>query len=222
VLLVITNNTIYSLDKLGKRSAIVNEVAYSILQSKLDPNRVYIGLARGLMSIYRANDKWIIEKPYYKIDMAVNSLSEDQTGNLWMGSEDNGVAKLHIESILNDRIKDYKITCYDTTGGLPPGPYFFEIIDAKVLLATSKGICKYSIAQNAFQKDSLFGYAFMNGKYWIHRIKLDNQDRFWVVAFNEEAGNTYELGYFNRNDKYHWHAKPFKKISENVIHAIYP
>jgi len=140
ILLVVTNNNVTSVDQNNHSKVIVREVPWKLYQSRLDPARVYIGLEGGLASIYRKNGTWIDEGKIEGIDEVIRYLSEDQLGNLWMGTQDQGVIKLFIKSFKNDRINEIDINRFDSINGLPKGPFMITQTSGMPLVATNAGL----------------------------------------------------------------------------------
>jgi serine phosphatase RsbU (regulator of sigma subunit)/ligand-binding sensor domain-containing protein len=221
-LLVITNSAVFGIRKNHSRYIILEGDVMTLFHSRLDPNRIFVGLSNGLVSIYRSAGNWITEYPFPDIRAKIVSIAEDPTGNLWLGTNEEGVIKVFIESIVNDKITRYSLHLYDSTRGLPAGPYMFQLLDGKVLVATAKGFCKYQTSKDIFVPDSLFFQGFEEKNYWIHRVQLDLNDRFLVVTYDEQDESNYQLGFFTRDNRSHWHSKPFRMISENNIHSIFP
>jgi len=223
ILLVVTNNNVMQVGKNNKQEIILKEIPWTIYQSRLDPARVYVGLENGLVSIYRNNGKWINEGKIEGIDEDIRQLSEDFIGNLWLGTPDKNVVKLNILSFENNRIKDYTITRYDSSYGLPEGPFVFSQTTGPLHVATSRGLYKYIAHENRFMPDSTFGVQFADGSRYIHRIIRKEDSDIWMVLAREGGNPPYDVGYVKTDDNIHydWVTEPFKKISENPVHAIF-
>ncbi|KPK84586.1 MAG: hypothetical protein AMS27_09455, partial [Bacteroides sp. SM23_62_1] len=223
ILLVVMNTDVMQIDRNNNRDIVLEEVPWTLYQSKLDPARVFVGLERGLASIYRSNGKWINEGRIEGIDEEITQLSEDFIGNLWLGTPEINVIKVNILSFENNRIKDLSISRYDSTFGLPEGPFVFSQTVGPLNVATNKGIYKYVPHENRFVPDTTFGKQFADGSKWIHRMIRDEDSDIWMVVASEDGEKPYEVGYLRPlgNNRYEWIAGPFKKISENIIHAVF-
>ena len=146
--LVVTNNNITEVDHNNKSKVILHEIPWKLYQSRLDPARVFIGLESGLASIYRKNGTWIYEGKITGIDEEIRYLSEDHLGNLWMSTSEEGVLKLVIKSFLNDRINEITVSRYDSTHGLPEGPFIVTQTTGLPIVATNKGLYKFHLIDN--------------------------------------------------------------------------
>lgn len=224
LLLVITNDAVYQIDRDLNSSMILEGIPYSIMQSKLDPRRVYIGLENGVTSIYRTKGEWMPEGRIEDIDETIAHLTEDFIGNLWMGTYDQGVIKLNILSFVDNRIEETKITKFDSINGLPEGPFLMQHYLGRPLIATNKGLYKYIPHRNRFEPDTSFGIRFANGSHWIHRISKTVNEKTWMVTFSEGEEEQFEIGYLipSVDNTFRWVTAPFTKISQSIIHAIYP
>ncbi|MCF8381384.1 MAG: SpoIIE family protein phosphatase [Bacteroidales bacterium] len=223
LLLLITNDKVLEIDKRNQVRTLLEDIPYKLYQSKLDPSRVYIGLEKGLCSIYRSNRKWIKEGKVYGITEKIQDISEDHLGNLWMGTEDEGVIKMNITSIKDNRLSNYKHTRYDTTSGLAGGPYIVSQITGPPVVATENGIYRLIQLENKFIPDSTYGVQFANGSRYIHRMSEYFNPDIWLFTMELNRKSKFELGYLKKQEQhYEWIYKPFNKISDNTIHVIFP
>jgi serine phosphatase RsbU (regulator of sigma subunit)/ligand-binding sensor domain-containing protein len=223
-LLVLTNNDIKKIDKNHQISKIQDAVSYDIYQSKLDPARVYIGLEDGLSSVYFEKGNWNVENKIQGIDATISSITEDQLGNLWMGTIEQGIVKMNIKSFHNNRIKDFEVLKFDTLNGLPTGPTLVSNISGRIVIGTSKGLFKFSIHRGSFEPDSSFGTNFADGSHYIHRINDQKNQKTWIVTVNEKSlKNKYHVGImeYSAGMGNKWITQPFSRISENIQHSIF-
>ena len=223
ILLVVTNNDISEVDKYNRSNIVLQEIPWKLYQSRLDPARVYIGLESGLASIYRENKQWINEGKIEGIDEQITYLSEDHLGNLWMGTPNQGILKLTINSFISKRINEVTISRYDSKNGLPKGPFIITQTTGMPIFATNKGLYKFNFIDTEFKPDSSFGTQFSDGSHWIHRINTDDKSLIWMVTAGAGCEKPFEVGYLKPlpDKSYEWIYSPFKKISEGLIHDIY-
>jgi serine phosphatase RsbU (regulator of sigma subunit) len=224
LLLFATNTDVTELGKDMSADKVMEDYVYKLYQSRLDPNRVYVGLENGLTSIYRKNGQWIKEDRIAGVDEKITSLSEDHVGNLWMGTDDEGVLKLHIRNFDGDRIGEYTVSRYGTESGLPEGPFIISQFRGPPTVATNKGLFKFNLMTESFSPDSSYGDRFANGSLYIHRISEHPEPEIWMVTYSEHAKEfKYEVGYLREKEPsaYTWISEPFRRLSEELIHAIY-
>ena len=70
----------------------------SIVVSKVDPTRIWLGLFEGLSSFRYVDGRWIDEGRVDGIDEPVRSLFENADGSLWAGLQDSGILHLTFAS----------------------------------------------------------------------------------------------------------------------------
>lgn len=223
ILLVVTNNDVTEINRKNKNSVLLEEFAWYMIQSEVDPARVFIGLDYGLASLYRSGGRWENEGFVEGIDESIRHLSEDMDGNLWMGTEDQGVLKLEYLSDKNLHTENLKITRYDSIQGLPENQFRISQTGEITLVCTSEGIYRYVQDEDRFVPDSRFEDQFTDGSRWIHRVSEFKNNELWMVTISEEEQAQFEVGYFtpSNGDGYNWISKPFPKVSKGIIHAIY-
>ena len=223
ILLVVTNNNITSVDQYNKSKVVLYENAWKLCQSRLDPARVFIGLESGLASIYRKNGTWINEGKITGIDEEIRYISEDHLGNLWMGTSEEGVLRMVIKSFLNDRINEITIFQYNSTHGLPEGPFIVTQTTGLPIVATNKGIYKFHSIDTIFEPDSTYGKQFSDGSHYIHRINTEDKSLIWMVTASPGGQKPYQVEYLKPlpDKSYEWIYSPFSKISEGLIHDIF-
>ncbi len=224
VLLVVTNTDIMELSRDYEYTRVLEDYVYKLYQSKLDPNRVYIGLESGLTSIYRNDGKWIQEQHYAEVEDMILNLSEDHMGNLWMGTAEENLYKLHIQSFEDNRISEYSISQYTEENGLPRGPFIISQFKGPPTIATNKGLFKFNLIEESFKPDSSYGDQFGNGSLYIHRISEFKEPEIWMVTFSENAEEfKYKVGYLQETEPnaYTWIGEPFNRLSDELIHALY-
>jgi len=224
ILLVVTNEAIVEVNKKNETTSLLFDYVYDLYQSKLDPARVYIGLEDGLASMYRKDGAWIQEGRIDGITEMINSITEDHLGNLWMGTLEEGLLKMHIQYIEDGRIGNTVITRYDETHGLPVGFTIVSFLKAPLLVGTNKGLYTYDIRSDLFIPDSAFREDFFDGSLWIHRVIESPNPELWMVAYSESAEEyKYKTGYFEGtiDGHYSWISAPFAGLAEGLINVIY-
>ncbi|MCK4920950.1 MAG: SpoIIE family protein phosphatase [Bacteroidales bacterium] len=223
VLLVATNSNVFELSRDHKIKKVMDDYVFKIYQSKADSSRVYIGLESGLTSIYRKDGKWEQEEYISEIEEMITNLSEDHMGNLWMGTQEEGVLKMHIQNFEEKRIGEYIISRYNEDQGLPRGPFIVSQFKGPPTVATNEGLFKFNLNEDSFKPDSVYGKQFADGSLYIHRITEFSEPEIWMVTFSETAEYKYIVGYLSEYEpnSYKWISEPFIRLSEELIHGIF-
>ncbi|MFC2081140.1 SpoIIE family protein phosphatase [Bacteroidota bacterium] len=222
VLLLATNTDVFELTRNHVETKVLEDYyVYKLYQSKLDNKRVYIGLESGLTSVYRSNGKWEQEEDITEVYENVTSLFEDHMGNLWMGTQEEGVLKLHIKNFQGNEIGEYIISRFNADNGLPRGPFIISQFKGPPTLATNEGLFKFNLHDESFKADSTYGDQFANDRYHIHRISEFSEPEIWMIT-RDNVELTYEIGYLQEkgSNLYEWNSEPFNRLSEVLIHSI--
>ena len=180
----------YVMDKLGIVSKIEGgrQNTQSIWQAKKNPNRVYLGHAGGIMSARREGEHWITEDAIVPAIVTINSLYEDSDGDLWCGTDKNGVLRIHFPP--DWRSTNYKqqaeVQIYTADHGLPT---IFSnkvvIIHGEMRVTTEKGIYQFDPKNNRFTSDPDFKKVFENAASSINYVSESGDGRLWIDAVDQ-------------------------------------
>ena len=209
-------------------SLIAKCIPWTLFQSQKDPSRIYIGLDDGLMSLYYDNGKWINEGRVNGISELIFKISEDNLGNLWLGTLKQGVIKLNF--YLNSEIsalvgrkgiqRDIKIFRYNKEHGLPEGDFIvLKENNGKPLFGTDKGLFRFNEKEERFYLDTII-LEKSNRLWGIHRLNTDSKGNLWMVNYK---GSDFEVGlakHLNDSNVF-WNSIPFVEVSKGIIHSIY-
>ena len=107
-----------------KSKFIQAEYGFALQQSKINSNRIYMGMNDGLTSLKYENKNWIYEDYFNGIDYKIKNIEEDEKGNLWLATPVDGLIKINFNQNTKDTLvtawnEKYSIQYYDTTNGLP-------------------------------------------------------------------------------------------------------
>ncbi|MGZ3941925.1 MAG: SpoIIE family protein phosphatase [Bacteroidia bacterium] len=228
ILLAATESGIYRIE--DNEAKLINEgFGYFLYQSKTNPQRVFIGMNDGLFSIRYEKGQWINEDYFKGIYSEIRSIAEDKKGNLWLGTPFEGVIKIDFlkeKKNLNDTLitswnNPYEILRFDTANGLPESkyniPYNFR---NKVIFATAAGIYEFNEVNKKFVVDSTLWKNFKNSQ--VYRFAQQDNKSVWLFTVPSATTKETGIAFLQENNTTTWYTKPFGKISESEIHAIYP
>lgn len=173
--------------------------------------------------IFKLEAKNLIElSKINNFDKYLRTMAEDDDGNIWMGSDYDGIYKMRIK--LNN-LNNIEISKIDDKFGLPKDYDWIDVYKTSkgVLFSTSKGIYKYNKQKSIFVKDSLFYDDENSNNEWIYPIIEDKNKNIW---FSSGVAGRFEknTGYYKYNNElknYIKITKGFKKISDFTIETIY-
>jgi ligand-binding sensor domain-containing protein len=198
--------------------------SYFLLRSQKDPDRIWVGTRQGLASLYLhsqdKNGQWTQERKFETIKQEIRTIVEDKDGNLWLGTQAQGVLSAGLQTggtIIKPDVKQYS---YDVFPGLDNGEIHVFWAAKHVMFATEKGIYRFDNETGTFLPDHTLGNEFAGGtqgkgvfrivenkknkNIWLH-VKLRN-----IQAVHLPHG-TFKI-----------RKKPFLRVPPAQVNAIYP
>ncbi|MFC2086101.1 triple tyrosine motif-containing protein [Bacteroidota bacterium] len=221
-LVVNSNDSVYQINTNNTFYKIYSEkTPYSLYQSRKVPERLYIGLVRGLVSCIYKNGKWKVEKYFDKIESTIDKIAEDSEGNLWLSAGRDGLILVNIK-YNNTRIESYNIEIFTKEQGLGSSPYKPELVADTVVFGTGSGLLQYNPGTKTIQPQTVLGQNFAVGERYIHRMKEDLKGNIWFATWMQDVDRD-EVGFAKRiNGGYFYESTALTSISKKgIIHAIY-
>jgi serine phosphatase RsbU (regulator of sigma subunit)/ligand-binding sensor domain-containing protein len=225
LLLASTESGVFKIN--GTTPTLIQEgFAYTLYQSKKNPERTYIGMYDGLSSIRFDNRKWIDEGYINGIDKDIRNIVEDPKGNLWLGTAVDGLIKLNFNNNSNDTLitswkEKYSIQYLDTTNGLPTMdnniPYGYN---HNIIFGTNEGIYEFDEKKAKFFQSSFLKKELSHTQVY----RFASKDSSSIYMFTVRPDKTKETGiaYLQTEKFYKWYTSTFRIIKEREIYAIFP
>lgn len=208
-LLVATSSGVYEINL--NKSVLINElVSGKLLQSKVDRNKLYVGLFDGLMEMFYESGKWISKERIQNLNDDVQSLEEDKNGNLWISTRNQGIA----------RFKDGKVKYYDPVSGvtLLRGIRIFKLNNQELLFATEKGVYVYDQQKDKFNYHPINETLVKTDNPAIWQLAKDKAENLLLNIFTE-TNNWIELAVKEKNG-YRRDTIGFKRLPSMTIQAL--
>lgn len=178
----------------------------ALFRSKKNSDRIYIGLFNGLASLIYRNGEWENEGIIQGVKDDIRKIEEDQEGNLWLESQNDGVWKVEGESLNNsDNFHNPKVRHYKMNKELPEGFLFLKSVNNQVFFNIDNAIYSYHKKQDSIIKDSSFAKLFelpgeislkmedKEGHVWMFaQIQKEDERRSRITAFKQKNG-TYNI-----------------------------
>jgi signal transduction histidine kinase/DNA-binding response OmpR family regulator len=200
----------------NKRSIIQNP-SYTLLQSKPEPNRIWVGTSQGLVSLYSEseNDRWNEELQFKTITGLIRTIVEDKKENLWLGTLTKGVLKVSFPNSMIHPI----VTRYNTTHRLPPGEVNVFMAAGHPIFATDKGIFRFDGEKKVFLPDYTLGDEFAGGEKakGVFRILEDKKKNIW---FHSKTRNFQAIP--KPGGAFTVISSPVLAVPRAQVNAIYP
>jgi signal transduction histidine kinase/ligand-binding sensor domain-containing protein len=193
-----------------------------LIQSKINPNRVFTAVPSGIWSVMKTNEGWIDEGQILEVSDQATSLSEDDDGNLWLGTFSNGLfrVKFRKDDAGNTLFQSPEITKFDKANGLQDGIVFAENINGKIYIATTDSIYKFDEIENKLVFDSsdhlITKFFELKSNFDQVPFTKDRLGRVWLGNKSQLA-----VGKIQEGNKWNWSISPIRQISDEAIYNIY-
>ncbi len=193
-------------DKVIAQSKLNETYIQSLYISKFKKNTLYIGAQSGLQIATYENGKFKIFDPK-KINNEIRSLSEDNEGNLWIGSLVNGVYKYATDGTIKN---------YTTNDGLPVvNDIFVSNTPLGLIFSTAKGFYKFDAKNNKFVPENFFGKKLKENNRNIRALYTGFNNQYWVNIDNK----VYK--FIKHYDEFNADTIPFKRLPQMSVQVIY-
>ncbi|MBT8299794.1 MAG: hypothetical protein KJO63_00540, partial [Maribacter sp.] len=206
--------------------------ANSMIQSKIDTNRVFVGHFKGLSTLYKVDGVWRKEKDFPGVNIHVDKVLEDTNGDIWLKTNENYVLRLSYESLEHAKtLNSPLLTSYGTKEGLPDELSRIRNIGDHIYATPGSVIHKFNRVLGRFAQDTtdlpnrlgLGSRRIMvkgNDTHGNIQIRLNNDESERYVAW-KKANGTYVLqpteehriadmirqeAYIDVNDSVLWHS----------------
>jgi len=194
------------------KSMLLLKDSTTILAAMQDGIHIFTLEGKNLIELSKVNN----------FDKYIRTMAEDKDGNIWMGSDYDGVYKMKIQ--LNN-LNNIEISNIDDKFGLPKDYDWIDVYRTSVgvLFSTSKGIYKFNNKKSIFEKEKMFSENILSSNEWTYPIVEDKNKNIW---FSSGVTGRFDktTGYYKYNSelkKYTKITQGFKKISDFTIETIY-
>lgn len=184
----------------------------AIHQLKKDTSIILLGRYDGIHLLKYSKNEFIDIGKINGFDKYIRTIAEDKNGNVWLGSDYEGVHKL----IFND--KNYlnpTIQALDNTNGLDVNTEWVDVYTTSkgVIFSTNVGTYQYNQKTTKFFKDSTINNKDIT---WVYPIVEDEKNNLWyssgdIGKFEKQTGFSKN---YNNNVLY--------KLSQFTIESIFP
>ncbi|NUO84460.1 hypothetical protein HUU05_30665, partial [candidate division KSB1 bacterium] len=199
-----------------KESVSGGFAALTLYRSSRDSSRVFIGLYDGLAVLRYEHGHWLDEGRVAGIHEPIWSIEENAQGQLWMGTESQGVLRV---AFANDPLRAVQVERFDYRHGLPRGWVGVYSAGGHPVFTSDEGLFRYDETQHTFHRDSTFGGGFADGSRDVEVVVEDHHGNVWLGS--EEAA---EINYAEQQPSgaFVWMQMPAQRFPKAPIWAIYP
>ena len=184
-LLIANYQGLYRLQSERATALLAIDQAFSLLASRRDPGRLYIGWREGLRALRRDGERWRDEGPVAGVSDEVRSLAEQADGSLWLGTRTTGLLR-------RPALPDGEPGAFERFGiehGLPSlignGVY---AIGQEILFSSEAGILRFDSAHNRFEPDPRFAPLFAQASSGLSSLSGDLGQELVLYARDPRSG----------------------------------
>ncbi|MCI0471140.1 MAG: GAF domain-containing protein, partial [Candidatus Aminicenantes bacterium] len=205
-----------------KRGSGTSFASVSLHLSKIDNNRVFVGLFNGLAVLRKdpnSHTGWIVEKRINEIKEYIYNIQEAEPGMLWLGTFDRGTIRVNYAIKHNSvEIKKEDITHFGEKDGLVDGQVLVFKAGDRVIFGASAGFFYFD--KDKDRKDKKFFSPALEFK--------DRPSQNEGIFAQDRQGNTWVasgkgLTFFKKpiDGKLKEDATTFQRIASETISCIY-
>ena len=225
-LLAATRNGIYQFaQNRGNLIGFENQNVYSLVRSKNDSNRIFIGLSDGLASMYYDKiNGWTDEGKLANFDERIRKFANDDDDVLWMCTSHNGVWRASFsdgKKIPGNIWNNATLTHVDTSYGLPSMDFnrVFTVHN-RLIWGTEDGVYSYDKVNQRFIPQRQLGLPSPKNSWRIVRLSEGENNNLWMLL---ESSSFWELGIavHQHINSYQWFNQPFYRFAATQINSIY-
>ncbi|MEA3447045.1 MAG: adenylate/guanylate cyclase domain-containing protein [Bacteroidota bacterium] len=196
--------------------------AETIKKSQFFQNQLYISCSDGLrIAQQMENGHLHVIGKIHNLDNPVRTIAEDINGNLWLGSNNDGVFRVEF---LEAEQLDPVVIQIQKGYGLPENFDWIDVYNTRngILFSTHQGVYRIKKAAE-FVPDKMLGFDFSQSSRWIYPIHEDSSGNLW---FSSGGKNKYKkqtgVALYQGKDKaYKQQLFPFQLISNKTIECIF-
>ncbi|MGC9330257.1 MAG: adenylate/guanylate cyclase domain-containing protein [Bacteroidales bacterium] len=194
----------------------------TIKKSQFFQNQLYISCSDGLrIAKQLENGNLNVTGKIHNLDNSIRTIAEDINGNLWLGSNNDGVFRVEFSE---PNQLDPIVIQIQKGFGLPENFDWIDVYNTLngILFSTYQGV--YRIKQEAeFVPDKLLGFDFTQSSRWIYPIHEDSSGNLWFSSgdTNNYKKQTGVALYQGKDKAYKQQLFPFQLISNKTIECIF-
>lgn len=156
-------------------------------RSRSEPARIFVGFPETVHSYLQiAPGQWRDEGPIRGFSGEARTLYEDRDGTLWVGTTQQGVARIKREAGL--KWQAAQVTFYHTDRGLPPEPGWIRVVPGsdRPWFSTAQGAYVFDAQQNLFLRAPPFAATQRELAYTFPFVTMNDNELWAQVAASAE------------------------------------
>jgi serine phosphatase RsbU (regulator of sigma subunit)/ligand-binding sensor domain-containing protein len=221
-LLVATGSGTYTVKNNQLSEKILDGLGTHILESKVFPNRIYIGTYYGFSVLEKRGEKYNLLYQKELLDEVIK-IVESEKGSLWITGFFNGIISVegNLAEFTDGTDEKVKYTFHNNDNGLPGNSWDVHNVLNKIIITTDTRIYSFDYENKSFVVDSSLGTVLSQPDKYIVQIKRDKDENLWIMAYIDE--NPVIGKAVLQNGTYNFNAVPdFSLLNLSTISSFYP
>ncbi|MEM8889231.1 MAG: triple tyrosine motif-containing protein, partial [Bacteroidota bacterium] len=202
------------------------EHAFTLNQSRYDPETIWIGEKEGLRLMKKSGENWMISRKIPEIHGKILNVIEEDAQHLWISTWTNQFIRISFneeaqsqilkgeDGSLEVELAPYEIDFFGPEHALPSGFLRMAYLDEKLMLYTSDGLLRYDEFEKVFIPDTRFGKALSAPGLLIDRIAQDQEGNLWMAVI--ENGEV-EIHKFEKGSEGDYVADSTIRLRQSVV-----
>ena len=158
--------------------------ATRLLQSRSDPDLVWVGLRDGLAALRWQDGRWVDQGRVPGVDAAITHMVEERSGDLWLGFISQGLKRMRLTG---QNLESAVLEDFDTDDGLPEGGVSVFEVAGDIVFAMQDGIFRYDKATGRFNPDTVLAAVSFGGSQEEYSFEEDYLGNIWINLGRESA-----------------------------------
>ncbi len=190
----------------------------SLARSRINPERVFVGLMNGLATMRLQDGRWIDEGIVPGIDEEVRSIVQEQSGRIWLGTLSSGVLALGPEAAgTTAPLSGSTARRFRAEQGLPVGPVFVHRVQGQPAFATTRGVYRFDDTRAAFVPDARYAALFGEPPRQVFPLVEDARGGVWMYS-QDDSRTLKESGVARPTEgagglAYRWDPQPLAELT---------
>lgn len=220
-LLVGGSNGFYEIENgdIRKIKNFNSNAVFSLLQSNIDDNRIYLALKNGIaLAEITAKDEIEVIHQFKEYDTESHHMGEDKQGNLWITTAFDFTIKMDKSSFIKGN--GYPLSIKKIEYGEKLSDEEIIKIDGKIYFTSKQGLL--SVGDNdELEIDHSIEFEGLPKSFIIRRMQKDKQENLWIHYHYEKISGQI-LALKTISNTYKIKEDPFTRIDEKISHSNAP
>ena len=213
-LLAGTSDGVYQIHEREAELIQKGSAAFTLTQSVLNPDIVYVGSSGGLAVVKKIEGRWTDLGKVSGINEDIRSIAETADGRLWLGTRFKGLLRI------NPSLNDLQIEHFGVEHGLPAGEILVSKIRGGEIFSGRGGL--YRFDHGAFVADTAIqNHLPADSLRLINLLAEDAVGRVWMSSsFNGKYETMVALP--QADGFYSIKRNPLTRLSDFLVATLYP